>query len=667
MPRNPQSGGRTTADDTAARTARRNAVPWRKCANMDLRLELEADPPRWLKTFFPKRFNLSWAPYHEEIINGSLYAIKHGTNAMFIDPRGGGKSRPIMGTVLLANFCGLAPFPVYAPWKGESVDAAFRFWRAALENCKPLADLYPEICDPFRVAKGVAQRFSSLTWQGGPNDGKACGAAMAVSDGLIILPDSLGAFGSTTINGNPLGMAFDAPDGSTMRPSVVFLDDPQDLDTSLSPGQVNKIVKKIDGDFGGMGGPDSTLSMIMAATQKGKECVAAHYRADPEWHCKINPRVVSWPHGFIPNDEKTYGLWAEWNHIRLEGGQAKDAGKADREFYVEHREAMTAGMSVSWADRFDSKKGQPDALYSAMVDFFRMGCGPFASEQQGEPLEEGAGSLPYRLSEDIIASRTDKARAPFIVPDWCLLRVASTDLNPSYGFSSAAVGFGADQTAAVLWYGIHKTHIGMDIPDAEFHRLLFAALVAHGKEIAALPCRPDVWHIDAGGKQFPAVLRFVAESTRLCGLQAFAHVGTPREKYRPYGKAVVGQPREYCHMRSDIADGRRRLWIARHKDYWLEVSQRAWLGEIGSPGSLSLFAGHHGEFAAQVARYKLMGKGNVGGEMQWNWHTAPGPHDYADVIAQAYAAAAWQGIGTGGVRAPAQKQQNGRSVRYVNV
>lgn len=357
-------------------------------------------------------------------------------------------------------------------------------------------------------------------------------------------------------------------------------------------------------------------------------------------------------------------LWAQYVEIR-KGADSDAVGKREATaFYVEHRAEMDAGAKVSWESRV--RVGEISALETAENLLIEYGMGRFMAEMQQDPLEEGAGSLPYRLSEDIIASRTDKTRVAFAVPEWCLLRVASTDLNPSYGFSSAAVGFGADQTAAVLWYGIHKTHIGMDIPDAEFHRLLFAALVAHGKEISALPIRPDVWHIDAGGKQFPAVLRFVAESTRLCGLQAFAHVGTPREKYRPYGKAVVGQPREYCHMRSDIADGRRRLWIARHKDYWLEVSQRAWLGEIGSPGSLSLFAGHHGEFAAQVARYKLMGKGNVGGEMQWNWHTAPGPHDYADVVAQAYAAAAWQGIGTGG-SAPEQKQQKGRSIRYVSV
>jgi hypothetical protein len=46
--------------------------------------------------------------------------------------------------------------------------------------------------------------------------------------------------------------------------------------------------------------------------------------------------------------------------------------------------------------------------------------------------------------------------------------------------------------------------------------------------------------------------------------------------------------------------------------------------------------------------------------MFWNWHTAPGAHDYGDCMTMAYVGAAWQGIGTGGagpVRRP----------RYVEV
>ena len=129
---------------------------------------------------------------------------------------------------------------------------------------------------------------------------------------------------------------------------------------------------------------------------------------------------------------------------------------------------------------------------------------------------------------------------------------------------------------------------------------------------------------------------------------------------------MIGHAREYCQMRSDVEDGRRRKWFAWQCDYWREIAQRAWLGEVGSPGSVSLFRGNHRDFSEQIAREKLRGKGEVGGMMLWNWATAPGPHDYGDVMAQAFAAAAWGGISTTG-QSPTPIQPKGRSVRYVNV
>ena len=631
---------KSSADRMAGTVSRRNVVPWRQCADMDLRLELEADPPRWLKTFFPKRFNLSWAPYHEEIINGSLYAIKHGTNAMFIDPRGGGKSRPIMGTVLLANFCGMAPFPVYAPWKGESVDAAFRFWRAALENCKPLAELYPEICDPFRVAKGVAQRFSSLTWQGGPDNGNPCGAAMAVSDGLIILPNSLGAFGSTTINGNPLGMAFDAPDGSTMRPSVVFLDDPQDLDTSLSPGQVNKIVKKIDGDFGGMGGPDSTLSMIMAATQKGKECVAAHYRADPEWHCKINPRVVSWPHGFDPANADTHGLWAEWNRIRLEGGQSKDGSKADREFYTEHRETMTAGMAVSWADRYDAKRGQPDALYSAMLDFYRMGWGPFSSEQQGEPLADRP-EADYDLRPEHISNRCNGfARGQ--IPDDASAVVACVDINKD-GLAVIVLAGSAVPAWYVVdydkWLPPGRKELWTRNDKASIERSVAEAIeqCTHHLFAKGYGQRLDAVCFDAGSDWARAV-HDTARSLRqaMPTRKIYSAKGASGFQYDPprVRTALVRQG-HLADLRRQKYGTRLDMFLYWDSSYWHMETQQGWLAPMGSQASVSVWGAagdRHPKLADECAADKLVSVEYRGDKKQAEWkHT--GPEHLGDALA----------------------------------
>ena len=641
---------KTAADYIAGGIAKRNAVPWRECSDPDFRLELEADPSRWLKTFFAKRFNLDWAEYHREIIEGSLYAIRHGTNAMFIDPRGGGKSRPIMGTVLLANFCKLAPFPVYAPWKGESVDAAFRFWRAALENNKPLAELYPEICDPFRVAKGVAQRFSSLTWQDGPNAGRPCGAAMAVSDGLIILPDSLGAFGSTTINGNPLGMAFDAPDGSTIRPSVVFLDDPQDLDTSLSPGQVAKIVRKIDGDFGGMGGPDATLSMIMAATQKSRECVAAHYRADPEWHAKVTARVTTWPKGFDPNDPATHGRWGEWNRIRVEGVEAKDGSKADREYYAANREEMTAGMAVSWAARFDGKKGQPDAFYSAMLDFFRMGPEAFASEQQGEPLAITPDAA-YTLRQEHIVNRVN-GLGRGVVPESAIAVVAGVDLN-RIGASWTAVAATSTPEYSVVEYDRWLPPGRKELWSRNDKNSIEKAI--------AIACEQIVGHLlaRAYGQRLDAIVidagsdwaRVVHDSCKMLrqvhpGVKIWSAKGASGFQYDAPKRIALIRQGHLADVRKKAYGTRQDIFLMWDSCYWHMAMQQGWLAGSGSMGAITVYgdsATRHHRLAEEVAAWKLL-QVEYRGEKKQAEHKTTGPEHFGDALAMAGAALSVLGI-----------------------
>ena len=105
------------------------------------------------------------------------------------------------------------------------------------------------------------------------------------------------------------------------------------------------------------------------------------------------------------------------------------------------------------------------------------------------------------------------------------------------------------------------------------------------------------------------------------------------------------------------------MWVAWNADYWREIAQRAWLGDVGAPGSVSLFKGEHGEFARQICAEKLLGKAEVGGDVMWNWHTQPGAHDFGDTMAQGYAAAALYGIGTGGARVRRRRRRPDRKVR----
>jgi hypothetical protein len=116
------------------------------------------------------------------------------------------------------------------------------------------------------------------------------------------------------------------------------------------------------------------------------------------------------------------------------------------------------------------------------------------------------------------------------------------------------------------------------------------------------------------------------------------------DRYRPYGKNLIGKPMEMCH-RTKWPMGTGLAW---QSDHWHEVSQRAWLGSVGAPGACSLFAGHHREFAEHVAAQRLAEKleGKMG--TVWRWVRTPGRNDWGDALAMCYMGAAVAGIGTGG-------------------
>ena len=139
------------------------------------------------------------------------------------------------------------------------------------------------------------------------------------------------------------------------------------------------------------------------------------------------------------------------------------------------------------------------------------------------------------------------------------------------------------------------------------------------------------------------VRRFIETAGRTIGIPCCMARGFSADKYRPYGKNVVGKPREQTHQTTSEVAGR---FVAFNADYWREVSQRGWLATPGAPGSLSLFAGRHVEFAEQICREKLLEKlqGQYG--PVWRWGTAPGWHDYGDAVTMCYVAACWQGVGT---------------------
>ena len=628
------------ADKTARQLSARNAMDDPVCKNPATRKRLEkhGNEQKWLKHYLAQTYTRPFEKPHIEIIESAMKVSATGQRLIIAAERGIGKSAILWGVLLYLVLTGRQPFPVCVPWAASALKRAFNFWKNAVSFNQSLYDDYPEFCMPFHIAKGVPQRVLSMTWK---RTGKNSGAQLTVGEGVIAFPDQRGCLGGSTINGNIRGLNHPQQDGTILRPSIVMLDDIQDRKVAKSTAQVSDTVAIIDGDIAGCGEAGRDLPILAACNCITADDVPAHYMADDGWESLKIPCILSFPDKFFDPDSESKALWDDW-HEKFRHGTG------DVAFYKENKNAMTKGMELSAPAVFKGAKKCPDAFYGVMRQYYKMGHMAFMAERQQEPINPIDELGPYTLTPAIVQSRADKTMKQFEIPDWVVGTVASTDINPSRAMSSVILSMGADQTAVIPWYGLHKCSISGDMSAPEFNRRLYEQLSIHGKALAGLPVKPDAWAIDAGGKQFDGVVRFVKNSARICGIPAYAFTGRGAKNYRQTGKTAVGPFREMVHGCLDRKKGVSIRWVPWNADYWKDNEQTAWLGEVGSPGSVALYAGEHTEFCLQICGDKLLGRGEIGGQMIWNFHRVPGYNDFGDALAQAYALHAYMGIGTGG-------------------
>lgn len=627
----------SVADRVAAHVARHSLVERKACADQKRRARLERSPEKWLAWYLHRTYVRKFDAPHREIIAGTIKAHETGGRFVVAAERGVGKSSLLYGLVLYLAMTGRRRFPVYLPWSQTVMKRGFQFWRGALAfNERLLAD-YPEICAPFAHGRGVAQKMAALRWA---DTETPCGAALQITDGLIVFPDALAVIGGSSVNGNPRGLNYPQPDGTILRPDLALIDDPQDRDTARSEAMVTATCETIDNDISGMGAAGARFPILMSGNCIVDGDVMARYLASPTWRPLRVSCVTRWPDGWADKGP-AWKLWSEW--WSLYHADPKDGAR----HYRANRKAMTAGMELSAPNAYRSQVSRelPDAFCVAMCQYWQMGHAAFFAERQQTPLAPES-LAPFALTVPLIMSRTDDSRQPHERPGWVNTVVASTDIN-DYGLSSVILGLDNQQTAACMWYGMITAPGGgpvmlPDTSEAEKAGRLFDALVRAGEALGSCASRPSVWGIDAG-YMGPVVRRYADTAGRKCGMQIILCRGMDGRRYRPGFKAV-GQPREQCHLTDWPLIGRGLAWNA---DYWKEVMQRAWLGDIGKPGGISLFSGEHRDYAEQILRERLLGKETVAGAPVWVFARQPGRHDYGDATAQAYAVAAYGGIGTG--------------------
>lgn len=634
-------------DRKAARREKRREVGQLKDKPAAEPLDFERPPPgdpmAWLKTYLGEAFVQPFGKVHHDIKDAFCHSLETGGNSVVLAPRGTGKSTEINGLTLWALLEGLTLFPVVIPWDAKARMRALRFWKTQLCFNERLHRDYPDATAVFKESRGIGNRLTALT-QGN----EATGAMLAISEGIIVLPHGLGAIGSATINGNPRGMNYASIDGRVIRPTLAIIDDPQDRETAKSQQLVAQTIETIDGDIAGMAGPNSRMPIIMPATVIEKDDVAEHYSKHPNWRVVRVGQITTWPDGWEDEKSECRKLWAECDEVRKDEGDAKAIA-----FYADHKDAMTRGMSVSWDSRFDAARGQPDAFYSAIIDFFVMGESAFMAERQNEPIKRGIDV--YSLTPDTVLSRTVD-RNPFEVPAWAEFICAASDINPSYAISSVLYAFGRDRTAACLWYGKYDgppLPTTDDMSKTQQEQCVYGALWRHGEQMLNHKTHGKQWVIDGGGAQSNAVKRFAVEWNRAHPqMQVVVAYGRSGKSARVSARNETirkrGQDGSWLLCREKDSVYGWVEWVLWNADYWRETMQRAFTADTGAPGGATLPRGHNREYAEHLCREKLMWKGEVNGRMCFDFQKAPGRNDFADATNMAFMLSDINGIGETG-------------------
>jgi hypothetical protein len=345
--------------------------------------------------YFPQTFHLEWSDDHLRVIAKIEQAVLHGGLFAMAMPRGSGKSSLAECACLWAMLYGHRDFVTLIGSDEGHALGMLDSIKTELEANDLLLEDFPAVCYPIHSLEGIANRCSGQLYKGDRTQ-------IGWTANEIVLPTIAGSEASGAIirvagiTGRIRGMKFKRPDGQTVRPSLVILDDPQTDESARSLSQCANRERILAGAVLGLAGPGKKISGIMPCTVIRPGDMADRIldrEKHPEWNGERTKMVYA-----FPENEK---LWEKYAEIRAESlrqnGDLSDATA----FYVTHQDEMDEGADVAWAARFNHDEAS--ALQHAM-NLKLQDEAAFWAEYQNEPLPEDLGE-DEQLTVDEIAQK----------------------------------------------------------------------------------------------------------------------------------------------------------------------------------------------------------------------------------------------------------------------
>lgn len=375
------------------------------------------------QSYFPHTFILSFSPDHLAVISKIELAVTKGGLFALAMPRGSGKTTLCEIAAIWAILYGYHRFIVMV---GSDIDAAVQMLssiKVELEGNDLLGNDFPEVCFPLASLEGENRRCKGQTSLG-------VRTQSVWSDKTIVIPTVKSSLASgcivrtAGITGKVRGLKFKTPDGKSIRPTLVLVDDPQTDESANSVSQCQTRERTLSGAVLGLAGPGKRIAGIMPCTVI-REGDLADRMLDAKKHPEWNGSRFQMMYEFPTNRP----LWDEYRNIMstfspdLVGDRERAFADATQ-FYLERADEMNAGARVGWPDRFDPQ--ELSAIQHAMNLFFRDERA-FWAEYQNRPMPELVDAPNAIKADDVLVKLNGSPRG--IVPVQCSQLTAFVDVQ----------------------------------------------------------------------------------------------------------------------------------------------------------------------------------------------------------------------------------------------
>jgi len=610
------------------------------------------------EAYFARKFSLAWSPDHLKVMAKIEAAVLRGGLFAMAMPRGSGKTTLCETACLWALLTGAHPF-VYLV--GSSEDHALTM----LNNLKTdltanellLAD-FPEVVYPIHRLDNQTRRCVGQIHHGQPT-------FIGWAADEIILPAIPGSRAAgaivrvTGITGNIRGAIHTRPNGESIRPSLVIIDDPQTDQSARSPSQCAQREAIISGAILNLAGPGRKIAAVMPCTVIRKGDMAdtiLDREKHPEWQGERTKMVYS-----FPTDTKS---WEEYARIRADSLRSDGDGSPATEYYRERQQQMDAGANVAWAARHNAD--EISAIQHAMNLRLRDEAAFFA-EYQNEPLPD-SDITADDLTADQIAAKINRLRRGAI-PAGCNQLTMFVDIQATLLFYVVAA-WEDDFTGYVVDYGSYpdqkrpyftlrdaKTTLAKAAKGAGLEGAIYAGLETLTKKTL-----DHEWHRDDGaamrierclidanwGSSTDVVYQFCRQSNH-AGIVMPSHgrfVGASSQPFSEY-KRKVGD-RLGHNWRIPSVQGKRAIrHVVFDTNYWKSFVYARLAVPMGDRGCLSLFGDkpeQHRLLAEHItAEYRVKTEGRGRTVDEWKLRPERSDNHWLDGLVGCAVAASVQG------------------------